>query len=324
MNVLVPGGAGYIGAMLVPWLLVDGHKVTAYDTFWFGPAGLSDNGNLTVIKADLRDEERFSAACKGMDAVIYLASLSSDFMCQVYPSLHKAVNVDVVPPVLAAAKRAGVRRFIYASSVAAYGSTECDARESDALRPTTMYAQAKKASEEVVLAQNTKDFTTCVTRSASVCGTSGRQRFDLTVNQMVRDAMKKGSIVVNGGSQKRCHIHMQDICRAYRMLLDIGRNVLGGQAYNFVAENATVLSTANLVSEVTGAKVLVGPATDDRSYTVDGTKAREALGFVPRKTVRDAIVDLKVGFDSDALGITTQFKDSLTDLRYMNRADGLA
>lgn len=314
----MPGGCGYIGAMLVPWLIAAGHRVTVYDAHWFGRGHLSpEYSRLTVIKGDVRHSDLFAAACEGKDAVIYLASLSNNAMCEREPLLSDDVNIHSYPPAIRVAKDAGVKRFIYASSVAAYGSSDTDAKETQPLAPSTLYAHAKDKAESWTLAHHSDDFTCTITRSASVCGYSPRQRFDLTVNMMVHDAIRRGVIKVNGGQQKRSHIHMHDICTAYRLLLDMPREAVAGQAFNFVAENQTVLETAQIVAEETGARIEIGPATDDRSYTVDGTKAREVLGFNPLRTVREAVIYLKAHFDSG------YWPDSLTNPSYQNMVDGL-
>lgn len=319
MNVLVPGGAGYIGAWLVPHLLADGHEVTVYDTMWFGNGFLpADNEHLTIIRGDVRNTEWFMDACEGQEAIIYLASLSNNAMHERDAVLFDQVNVDSFKPVVAAAREAGVKRFIYASSVAAYGSTEEDAKEMHKLEPSTAYGRAKEACETFLLSHYYEDFICTVTRSASVCGYSPHQRLDLTVNMMVHGAMRRGVVKVNGGEQKRCHIHINDICRAYRMLLDVDSSRIRGKPFNFVAQNLSVLDTAKIVAEETGARIEVGPATDDRSYTCDGKRAHEALGFRARKTVRDAVRDLRVKFDSG------YWSDSVTNPIYQNLAEGLS
>jgi nucleoside-diphosphate-sugar epimerase len=317
LKVLVPGGCGYIGAMLVPLLLADGHEVTVYDPQWFGSGHLPDNPTMRFIRGDVRETRGIRDACVGQDAVVYLASLSNNTMCEREPRLHDAVNRDAVPTALFAARISGVKRFIYASSVAAYGSSNEDANETRPLAPSTPYGSAKQYAEDWTLHYNDDDFTTVVTRSASVCGYSVHQRLDLTVNKMVHDAMRLGVIKVNGGQQKRSHIHIHDICRAYRRLLDVPSDKIAKQAFNFVAENLSVLDTAKIVAEATGAAIEIGPATDDRSYTVDGTKARQVLDFTPKRTVRDAVRDLKARFDAG------YWKDSMTNQFYQNLADGL-
>ena len=316
MNVLVPGGCGYIGAMLVPFLLADGHKVTVFDIQFFGHGHLPDNGSLKVIKGDVRDIRGIRDACVGQDAAIWLASLSNNDMCIREPALHDRINKDAVAIGAFAARTAGVKRFIYASSVAAYGSSDTDAEETQPLEPSTPYGDGKEFGERWARQYNADDFTCVVTRSASVCGYSPHQRFDLTVNMMAHNAIRYGRIRVNGGQQKRSHIHIRDICRAYQELLTAPADDVAGQAFNFVADNQTVHETAQIVAEETGADIDLYPATDDRSYSVSGAKARDVLGFVPRYTVRQAVRDLKVWF---AEGL---WKDT-TALHYWNMAEGL-
>ena len=303
--------------MLVPWLLADGHEVTVFDIGWFGDGCMCDNERLCVIRGDVRDIRGIRDACVGQDAVIWLASLSNNSMCVREPNLHHRINRDAVPSGLFAARIAGVKRFIYASSVAAYGSSDEDAKETQGLAPSTPYGDGKQFGEHWAKLYNADDFTTAITRAASVCGYSVHQRLDLTVNMMVHDACRRGVIKVNGGTQKRCHIHIHDICKAYRLLLATPAEKIAGQEFNLVAENQSVLETANIVAEETGAKIEIGPATDDRSYTVDGTKAREVFGFAPQRTVRDAVRDLKVRFDAG------YWPDALTNDCYQNIAHGL-
>ncbi len=311
MNILIPGGCGYIGSMLVPRLLADRHNVTVLDPMWFGYGGLpEENANLRAIKGDVR--EHFEMACKGAEAIIYLASLSNNDACNADPELAKAVNEEAIAHVLAHARLRGVQRFIYASSVAVYGSSPSDAKESQRLAPTTLYAKAKAHCENYVRASNEKAFETVIARMASVCGCSANQRFDLTVNRMIHDAMKLGKITVNGGAQKRSHIHMTDACLAYQWLLDAPSDEVAGETFNFVAENQSVLETAKVIAEITDAEIEVRPSTDDRSYTVDGRKARDVLGFIAQKTVANAVRELKARFDGDDLGFTHYFDGAVT------------
>ena len=303
--------------MLVPWLLGAGHKVTVYDAMWFGRGFLpADNGNLTVVKGDVRYQQLFRQACKGKDAVIYLAGLTKDAMCIAEPLLHDDVNRAAFPNVLQIAKEEGVRRFIFASSVAAYGSSDDDATEEEALEPTTLYGQAKDHCEAWLFATGAYGFAVTAVRSASVCGYSPRMRFDTTVNMMTHDAMRRGVITVNGGAQKRSHIHIRDLCDFYRLLLDLGTEHIAGHSFNVVAENQSVLQSAELVADVTGAKIEVHERTDNRSYTVDGTKAK-LLGFTPHRTIRGAVEDMKARFDSG------YWKDSTTNSSYQNVVAGV-
>ena len=143
MNVMIPGGCGYVGAMLVPRLIAEGHRVTVYDAHWFGDGYLPDHQRLRVFRDDLRNADLFSQVCEGQDAIIYLAGLTNNDLYERRRSIGDAVNKAIFPFVVETAKAAKIKRFIFASSVAAYGSSDHDATENDPLEPTTLYAKAK-------------------------------------------------------------------------------------------------------------------------------------------------------------------------------------
>ena len=311
MNVLVPGGASYIGAYLVPFLLADGHNVTVYDTFAFGESWLpKDNDNLDLVKADVRDQAAWKAVCKKKHAIIYLASISRESMCQKYEPLAHEVNVECVGPDIQIAKDEGVKKFIYASSVAIYGSSDSPANEKHPIKPSSIYGKHKAECEELLWKANDRDFACVATRSASVCGYSPRMRLDLTINRMVHDAYRKGVITVEGGRQIRSHVHMRDICDFYRLLLHDNRS--NGQAFNIVCENQSVAHSAELVSSIIDCDVKTTERVDDRSYSIDGHKAYAMLDFMPKRPISQAVYDLKARFDSG------HWKDSLTNPVYQN------
>ncbi len=288
MKILVVGGCGYVGSMLCPHLLTEKHTVTAFDSMLFGDGGLPlENSRMHIVKGDIRDREAVEKVLKGQDAVIYLAGITNNDICDKPEAIF--VNTTAFPTFIAAAKQAGVRRFVLASSVAAYGSSTEDATEDKKLYPTTKYAQGKHFCETWTWLMKSSTFCVTITRSASVCGVSSRMRFDTTVNKMIHDAMKTGVITVNGGEQKRSHISIQDLCRAYKMLMIASTDRINGEVFNLVSENLTVKELALMVAEITGAKVNFKERTDDRSYSVDGTKAKEMLGFEPKQTIRDVV-----------------------------------
>lgn len=317
MRILIPGGCGYLGAWLIPFLLADGHRVTVLDSQLFGNGHLPDNDHLDVVKGDVRNKEILREVYPGQDVVLYLASISNNDLCVKYPKVAKEVNEDALVWNLSASRNSGVHRFIYASSVAGYGHSDEPSTETDLMEPTTPYAKSKAFCERKVLAQSSYDFTVTVVRSASVCGYSPRQRFDLTVNKMTHDAIRHKRIKVNGGDQKRSHIHIKDISDFYCLLVKAPRRKINGEVFNVVAENQSVSETASLVAQATGAGIQTGPSTDTRSYSVDGSKAQKTLGFTPKKKVAHAVKDLKVRFDAG------QWPDSLTNDAYQNVASNL-
>ena len=317
MKILISGGASYIGSWLVPQLLAEGHEVTVYDTLMFGNGFLPmGNGNLKVIKADVRDSMSWASVCEGHETVIYLASISRELLCQQQPELAQSINVDCFEPDVEIARHKGVKRFIYASSVAVYGSSETPVKEDAPLAPTTIYGIGKQKCEAVLWKYQREGFTTIATRSASVCGYAPRMRLDLTINRMVHDACKKGVITVEGGKQQRSHVHISDICDFYKLLLTAPGDLVGGQAFNVVTENQSISESAKDVFDVLGGmgkyvQIRDVPRVDDRSYAIDGEKVR-VLGYAPKKSIKDAIRDVAIKFESG------YWKDSLTNPIYQN------
>ena len=302
MKIFIPGGCGYVGAALVPYLLADGHCVTVYDTQWFGKGFLPDNGKMRMVKGDIRCPKAVKAAAAGHDAAIFLASVSNNAMYAVNRKVTHAVNAEHFPEAAYAIIDAHVPFFIYASSAAVRD-------------PSSDYAKDKLHCEDALTGTDAT-----IVRSASVCGYSPRMRFDLTVNKMAHDAYKRGVITVNGGNQKRSHIHIKDLCRFYRLLL---RTPLPGHTINAVGQNQSVLNTAKAVASVIPCNIELGPRSDNRSYTVSGRKARDLLGFSPVFDVKAAAQELLVRFESDKLSLTNAWRDSMTNPVFQNIAHGL-
>lgn len=288
MRILVTGSSGYVGSWLVPKLLADGHEVIGCDSDWFGSAPV-DNPRFTFHNLSVRHLIGVKGAYD-VDCVIYLASLSNNAMCEKYYQLWMDDRITALDFARNAKK---IPLVIYASSVAAYGSTETDATEDMPLRPTTRYGICKKDSELAMLSIGA-----CVVRSASVCGRSANMRFDTTINKMTHDAVRHGRIVVNGGTQKRCHVTLDDLCDFYRLLLTTKARIKG-EAFNVVAKNAAVTISAQGIADITDAKLEYYPATDNRSYTVSGIKAKEILGFEPKHSIKDAVQTMATLLNGD-------------------------
>ncbi len=270
MRILVVGGSGYIGSVLIP-LLEKNHLVSNYDAL--------DGWRVNDVK-------QLWASCFEQDVVIYLASLSNNDLCNKYPVYAKSVNQDCFPGVIEAAKQAGVKHFIYASSVAAYGSGDIGFFETAPLYPTTIYGDGKKWCEEYLRMQSVP-YT--IVRAATVCGWSPKMRWDTTVNKMVRDGLN-GGITLYGGEQKRCHVHIKDLCEFYELILDKPMN----QVFNVVWKNQTLRDTAYTVAAMTRSKVITKERTDDRSYTVSHEKAEQLLGWRAWRSVGDAVHDIMI------------------------------
>ena len=174
LQVLVTGGAGYVGSALVPLLLQQGHRVKVLDLYLFGDHVLDavkNHPNLQQIKGDLRDPPTVDKSVAGCDAVIHLACISNDPSFELDPALGKSINFDCFPGLVHSAKNAGVRRFVYASSSSVYGiKEEPNVTEDLPLKPLTDYSKFKAMCEDVLLQERRPGFTVLVLRPATVCG----------------------------------------------------------------------------------------------------------------------------------------------------------
>src|SRR5256886_4173631 len=215
-RIFVTGGAGYCGSRLVPQLLARGYQVTVYDMMYFGDHFLPKrNPQLQLIEGDIRDTAKLAAAVAGHDAFVSLACISNDASFELDERLSTSINYDAFEPMVLAAKDAGVKRFIYASSSSVYGvSDQADVTEEHPLVPLTLYNKYKGMCEPLLAKHTDAGFTGVIFRPATVCGHSPRQRLDLSVNILTNHAVNAGKITVFGGSQLRPNLHIQDYCDA--------------------------------------------------------------------------------------------------------------
>jgi len=317
-NILVTGGAGYVGSALVPKLLEAGHKVTVLDLYLYGEDALDrvrGNRNLREVKGDLRDPAVVAGALEGCDTVIHLACISNDPSYDLNPDLGKSINYDAFGPLVKLSKKAGVNRFIYASSSSVYGvKDDPEVTEDLLLEPLTDYSKYKVLCEEILEEERTLGFVTCTIRPSTVCGYAPRQRLDVIVNILTNHAYNRGRIKIFGGSQKRPNIHIDDMADLYVYLMDVPDNKIDGKIFNAGYENHTLLELADIVRSVIGADLPVDvEATDDlRSYHVSSEKMRRELGFEPKYTIEDAVRGLVTAFDAGKL------PNSMDDPRYFN------
>jgi nucleoside-diphosphate-sugar epimerase len=330
-RVLVTGGAGYVGAVLVPKLLAAGYHVRVVDLFLFGDDVLPADPALQSVRGDIRDRALLEREMRGVDAVIHLACISNDPSFELNPTLSRTINYDCFEPLVDVARRAGVRRFIYASTSSVYGVSDApDVTEEHPLVPLTDYNKYKGMCEPILLRYQAPGFTTVIIRPATVCGYSPRLRLDLTVNILTSLAVNKGAITIFGGSQKRPNIHIDDITNLYVELLDMHDELIAGQTFNAAYQNRTVAELGELVRDVVTRampergpiRLETSPSSDLRSYHVSSDKIKRALGWTPEKTIEDAVDDLCRAFSAGRV------PDPLTNPRYYNvrtiQASGLA
>lgn len=316
-NVLVTGGAGYVGSALIPKLLEDGHRVTVLDLYLYGREALDavrGHPRLIEVQGDLRDPAATAEALKGCDAVIHLACISNDPSFELNPDLGRSINFDCFRPLVKAAKAVGVKRFVYASSSSVYGVKDGEVTEDLALEPLTDYSKFKALCEDVLAEEREPGFVALTLRPATVCGYAPRQRLDVIVNILANHAVNAGAIKVFGGAQLRPNIHIDDMVDLYRLTLQLPDEAIDGKIFNAGYENHSVLQLAEMVRDAVGPHVRmeVSPTDDNRSYHVCSDKIRRELGFIPKRTIRDAVDGLVAAFADGRL------PDSMTDPRYYN------
>lgn len=317
-TVLVTGGAGYIGAVLVPKLIQKGYLVKVIDLYIYGEdvlALVKGHPNLNEVKGDIRDQTLLEREIPGSDAIIHLACISNDPSFELDPKLGKSINYDAFIPMVDIAKKNEVRRFIYASSSSVYGvKEEKEVTEDLPIKPLTDYSKYKALCEEVLLQKREKGFVTLILRPATVCGYSPRQRLDLTVNILTNHAVNRGEIMVFGGQQMRPNIHIEDVADLYVGALEWPDEAIDGKIFNAGYENHRVIEIAEIVRGVVGNEVRITttPTNDNRSYHISSEKIKRELSFVARHTVKDAVRDLVAAFRAGRI------PNPMTDIRYYN------
>jgi nucleoside-diphosphate-sugar epimerase len=321
-NVLVTGGAGYVGSLLTPQLLDLGHNVTVYDIMYFGDEFLpKSNPKLKLIRGDIRDTAKLAQALKGMDAVISLACISNDASFELDEKLSTSINLDAFEPMVIAAKQAGVKRFVYCSSSSVYGVSESpNVTEEHPLVPLTLYNKYKGMCEPMLFKHQSPDFVCVTIRPATLCGYAPRQRLDLSVNILTNHAINNNKITVFGGSQKRPNLHVQDMVDLYKLLLTVPDDKIAGQTFNAGFQNMSIMEIAQVVKRIVEMEfpekkdvpIVTTPSDDLRSYHVNSDKIQRVLGFKPQRSIEDAVRDLCAAFKAGKLA------NSMNDTFYFN------
>jgi nucleoside-diphosphate-sugar epimerase len=310
-KVLVTGGAGYCGSRLVPQLLDDGYQVTIFDILYFGDDFLpKEHPNLRIIEGDIRDTRRLRSALQGIEAVVHLACISNDASFELDEALSTTINLDAFEPMVVAAKEAGVKRFIYASSSSVYGvSDQPDVTEDHPLVPLTLYNEYKGMCEPLLKKHTSDDFVGVIFRPATVCGHAPRQRLDLSVNILTNHAVNNNRIRVFGGSQFRPNLHIQDYCDVCKLFLEAPAELVADEIFNVGFQNRSIMDIAEIVKKVVSEEypekgelpIDVEPTDDIRSYHINSDKIARTLGFEPRYTIEDAVRELCRAFRSGNL-----------------------
>jgi nucleoside-diphosphate-sugar epimerase len=290
MKILIAGGAGYVGSALVPKLQERGYEIDALDLLWFGnqlPAG------TRIIEKDIFDLKEEDL--KEYDQVIFLAGLSNDPMAEFSPAKNFIFNASAPSYLAYIAKRAGIKKFIYAGSCSVYGYTINELYDETSPAVSSYpYGISKLQGEQAVLQMADENFSVICFRKGTVCGYSPRMRLDLVVNTMFKTALQKGEIIINNPSIWRPILSIEDAVSGYVRAVESADGISG--IFNLSSGNYTVGEMGDFVKESVekklGKKVRlqIKNIKDFRNYKVSNAKAINILSFKPKHDV-PAILD---------------------------------
>lgn len=297
-NILVIGGAGYIGSALLRRLLDEGYNVRLLDLLLYGTEPIDDvidRANLEIVQADFRHSEKVVQAMRGIDAVIHLGAIVGDPACELDEEATIEINLAATRMIAAVARASDVQKFVFASTCSVYGAAETDEKldEQSVLRPVSLYARSKIASERVLRQMADEDFQPTYLRFGTIYGLSGRTRFDLVVNLLTAKATTESEITIYGGSQWRPFVHVDDAARGIFKALEAPIEIVGNEIFNIGSDeqNYTIDQVGEAIHEqVPDSEIVhVGPDSDDRDYRVSFAKARNELTFLPEWSLDEGV-----------------------------------
>jgi len=304
MKILLIGGAGYVGSVLTEELLERGYSVKIFDRFYFGDRGLEKHRDrVEVIRGDMR--HLTAGVLDDVGTVVNIGGLSNDPTAEYNPKANHEMNTLATQLSAELCKKAGVRRYILASSCSIYDvgvkEEEKDVviDETAPVAPKAAYSSSKYKAERILLSLMDKDFAPVILRKATIYGFSYRMRYDLVVNTFVKDALTKGYLTPYfGGEMWRPLVDVRDAAKAYIACIEADEDKVKGEIFNVVYRNFRVSEVALRVRsalKTAGVEVDIHPDyryKGVRSYRVSGDKIKETLAFVPEISIEDSVVDM--------------------------------
>jgi nucleoside-diphosphate-sugar epimerase len=313
MNVLVTGGAGYIGCHVVEELLARNHSPIVFDAFFWGKESLDPfTQSIRIIEGDCRNSKDIVYALEDIDAVIHLAGIVGEFACKNYHKAHFSINVESTRTLVHCCTDPEldlVRDFIFASSCSVYGNVQGlyeQVTEETPTAPLSEYAHAKLRSEKIILQRGEQipHFHPTILRLTTVFGWSRRPRLDLVTNLFAYRAWKEGRMTIYGdGHQYRSLIHVKDVARGLVDMLEIPRFIRSGRVFHLGEEsnNKTIKEIAEIVqSFLPQSKIeyVKDKPTDRRDYRINCQKLNNIIGWKAAYSVSDGIEELIDRFET--------------------------
>jgi len=303
-KVLITGAAGYIGSVLTRQLLRRGDQVRGFDNLSFGGESLLSvfaDPRFEFVRGDIRDPEDVKKAISGVDAVIHLAAIVGDPACSKQPEIAKEINWDGSIALFEACNSSdSIRNFVFASTCSNYGKM-ADVEfitESSPLNPVSLYAKLKVKFEDYLRNESSRiGMSTTSLRFSTVYGLSPRMRFDLTVNEFMRDVALGNELVVYGEQFWRPYCHVEDLAASCSLILDSDPKLVEDNVFG-VGDTSENYQKKMLVEEILKIQPdalikFVKKDEDPRDYRVDFSKIRDELGFSITKTVPQGLGEIQ-------------------------------
>jgi nucleoside-diphosphate-sugar epimerase len=294
MHVLITGGAGYVGSRVTAHLLQSGRSVTVFDRLIYGGESLLPfhrHPRFSMVKGDVRNRGALISTLAGVDALVHLAAVVGEPACGMDPDQAWSTNVDGTKVALAAAVEAGTSRFVFVSTCSNYGVAKPGelATEESPLNPLSDYSRAKVACEQHILSSNHPACRT-VLRFGTICGISGRMRFDLLVSELAKKCARGERIDIFAPDAWRPFLHIADAGRAIECILTASDKAVAGRVFNVVGENYQKRGLVELArGRFPQMEIAITEKNPDvRDYRVDGSRIGRELGFACAHTVEDA------------------------------------
>jgi len=302
--VLVTGGAGYVGSVVSEYLLKKGFNVRVLDLLIHGEGfekPLEKYDNFEFLKGDVRNTLTLERALENVDFVVHLAAIVGAPESRRIPELTWDINYQATCNLVDIVKREGkIKRFVFASTCSNYG--KCDSAdvvtEESQLSPASTYAETKVKAEEYILSKADSSFCPTICRFSTVYGLSPRMRFDLLVNEFVRDAMFKRKLEVRENTW-RSYVHVEDIATVINSILTVVGDKICGEVFNVGTANYCKHDLVNLVSNFIGNVKITydSDSKDTRNYKVSFDKIESKLNFKPNWFLEDGIEQIKMFLD---------------------------
>ena len=298
-SVLITGGAGYVGSILTNKLVEQNYHVKVIDSLVYGDDGISkliNEEKIDFFNLDIRDTKNLLKLIDDVDSVIHLAAVVGEPLCKKIPNSAKQINEFATKNLVNICKKNNIKKFLFASTCSNYGSSSEIVDETSPVKPLSLYSECKVNSESYILNKNDDNFNTCILRFATAHGLSPRMRFDLLVQEFLRDALIDKKISIFGQDFWRPLIHVDDMANACISILNAPSKLISGQIFNVGSsrENYTKKQLAQIIQKyVPNTEIeIIDSKIDPRNYRVSFEKIKKSLNFEPTRTVEDSVIEI--------------------------------